>query len=127
VLVDCNSSPSAIRTAPGGRRPDIVLGDRFGTSAAPRLVLMASERLSALGWEVARNKPYAGGYITERYGRPGRNVHAIQLEINRALYADEEALLPHRGFETIREGLRTFVSFFSAEIEAEIDRPAAAE
>ena len=74
-----------------------------------------------------RNKPYAGGYITERYGRPRNNVHAIQIELNRSLYADEASLLPHHGFEPLRESLRTFVSFFGAEIEADLERPAAAE
>lgn len=127
VLVDCHSMPSTVRALPGRRRPDIVLGDRFGTSAAPRIVAMAMERLSALGWEVARNKPYAGGYITEKYGRPRAGIHVIQLELNRSLYADEESLLPHPAFDEVRELLRTFASFFSAEIDAELDRPAAAE
>lgn len=127
VLVDCHSMPSNVRTMPGGWRPDIVVGDRYGTSASPRIMSMAIDRLVALGFEVARNKPYAGGYITERYGRPRAGVHALQIELNRSIYADEENLVPHEGFETLRERLRAFVGFFSAEIDADLDRPLAAE
>jgi len=38
---------------------------------------------------VVRNTPYSGGFITRNYGRPARGVHALQIEINRALYMDE--------------------------------------
>jgi N-formylglutamate amidohydrolase len=127
VLIDCHSMPSTVRAVPGGRRPDVIIGDRIGTSAAGRLVAMAAARLSVLGWNVVRNKPYAGGFITERYGRPHRGVHAIQIELNRGLYADEERLVPHRGFDLVQASLRDFVSLFGVEIEAEMDRPAAAE
>jgi len=127
ILVDCHSMPSSVRVLPGGRRADIVVGDRFGTSAAPHFVAMATQRLGALGFEVTRNKPYAGGFITERYGRPRRGVHAIQIEINRGLYADEENFLPHAGFEPLRRRMWSFVQLFAAEVDAEIDRPAAAE
>lgn len=127
ILVDCHSMPSSVRTLPGGRRADIVVGDRFGTSAAPAYVAMATQRLTALGLDVTRNKPYAGGFITERYGRPRRGVHAIQIEINRGLYADEENFLPHAGFEPLRRRMWSFVQLFAAEVDAELDRPAAAE
>jgi N-formylglutamate amidohydrolase len=127
ILVDCHSMPSSVRTHPSGRRADIIIGDRFGTSIAHRYVLMAMHRLSALGWDVARNKPYAGGYITERYGRPRQGFHAVQLEISRGLYADEANFVPHAGFESLRSSLWDFVSCFTAEVEAELDRPQAAE
>ena len=127
ILIDCHSMPSTVRALPGGRRPDLVLGDRFGTSAAARIVSMASDRLSALGFDVARNKPYAGGYITETYGRPRRGIHAIQIEINRALYADEANLMPSAGLPHLRAALRTFVACFAAELDADLARPAAAE
>ena len=126
ILVDCHSMPSSVRALPGGRRPDIVIGDRFGTSAAGRLVTIATARLAALGYDVARNKPYAGGFITERYGRPPVGFHAIQLEINRALYADERAYRPHEGFALLRDRLAVFVAGFAADVEAEYLRPAAA-
>ncbi|HEX2017799.1 MAG TPA: N-formylglutamate amidohydrolase [Aurantimonas sp.] len=126
ILVDCHSMPSSVRALPGGRRPDMVIGDRFGTSAAGRLVAIASSRLAALGYDVARNKPYAGGFITERYGRPSMGFHAIQIEINRALYADERTYRPHDGFALLRDRLAAFAAGFAADVDAEYLRPAAA-
>jgi N-formylglutamate amidohydrolase len=70
-------------------RPDFVLGDRYGTSCLSILTDVAQETLQRLGYSVARNKPYAGGYITETYGAPHTGIHALQIEINRALYMDE--------------------------------------
>lgn len=127
ILIDCHSMPSSVRPMPGGPKADIVVGDRFGTSAAHHYVAMAVQRLTALGLDVTRNKPYAGGYITERYGRPRGGVHAIQLEINRALYADERNFVPHAAFGHFRRILWEFASCFAAEVESELQRPAAAE
>jgi len=127
ILVDCHSMPSSVRALPGGRRPDMVLGDRYGTSAGARLVTIATGRLTRLGYDVARNKPYAGGYITERYGRPAIGQHAIQIEINRGLYADERIYRPHAGFEVLAERLAAFVAGFAEDVDADYGLPAAAE
>ncbi|KQT85797.1 N-formylglutamate amidohydrolase [Aurantimonas sp. Leaf443] len=126
ILVDCHSMPSSVRTLPGGRRPDIVLGDRYGTSASGRLVAMASARLAGLGYDVTRNKPYAGGFITERYGRPSIGFHALQIEINRALYADERRFTPHHGLSALRDDMESFVRRFAEEVSAEYLAPPAA-
>ncbi|MCQ0987953.1 N-formylglutamate amidohydrolase [Jiella marina] len=127
ILIDCHSMPSSVRALPGGRRPDMVIGDRYGTSASSRFVSMATAHLSAFGFDVARNKPYAGGYITENYGRPPIDLHAMQIEINRGLYADERAFRPHEGFVRLRHQLGQFVERFAADVEADYSRPAAAE
>ncbi|MBO0661379.1 N-formylglutamate amidohydrolase [Jiella sp. MQZ9-1] len=127
ILIDCHSMPSSVRALPGGRRPHIVIGDRYGTSASSRLVAMATAHLTTFGFDVARNKPYAGGYITENYGRPSVGLHAIQIEINRSLYADEREFRPHGGFELLREELARFVARFAADVAADESRPAAAE
>jgi len=58
--------------------------------------------LEAAGYKVSRNTPYAGGYTTEHYGRPARRIHALQIEINRALYLDEARLTPTAGFDKLR-------------------------
>ena len=71
------------------RRPDIVIGDRYGTSCAPLLPDVVEETMSRLGYSVGRNKPYAGGFITEHYGNPASGLHAVQIELNRAIYMDE--------------------------------------
>ncbi|WP_102961208.1 N-formylglutamate amidohydrolase [Mangrovicella endophytica] len=127
VLVDCHSMPSSVRALPGGVRPDVVLGDRYGESASRRLVAAAAARLAALGYEVARNKPYAGGFITEHYGQPHTGVHALQIELNRALYADERRMLPHHGLTSLRDRLADFVAYFAAEVGGDFGLPAAAE
>ncbi len=90
VLIDCHSMPSTVRGGAGRLRPDVVIGDRYGTSCAPELTELSSEILTRYGYSVCRNKPYAGGYITEHYGKPGHGFHALQIEVNRALYLDEQ-------------------------------------
>jgi len=84
VLVDCHSMPSAAAV------PDVVLGDRYGISAAAHLMRAAERMFERHGFSIARNSPYAGGYTTHLYGRLARGVHALQVEINRGLYLDEE-------------------------------------
>lgn len=106
VLIDCHSMPS--RSWGNKPWPDFILGDRFGASCSPDLAIMATEILRGLGYKVAKNKPYAGGYITERYGKPASGFHALQIEINRALYIDEARLEKHRGFELLRRDLEQF-------------------
>ena len=93
VLIDCHSMPSNPIADYGGGRPDFVLGDRYGTSCSGELTRVAAEQLKALGYVVELNKPYAGGYITEHYGRPQAGLHALQVEVNRALYMDEMSLI----------------------------------
>jgi N-formylglutamate amidohydrolase len=89
VVVDCHSMPSIGVSRDEPRRPDVVIGDRYGTSCAPLLPDTVENTMSRLGYSVGRNKPYAGGFITEHYGNPAAGLHAIQLELNRAIYMDE--------------------------------------
>ena len=89
VIVDCHSMPSIGVSRDEPRRPDVVIGDRYGTSCAPLLPDRVEETMSRLGYSVGRNKPYAGGFITEHYGNPASGLHTIQLELNRAIYMDE--------------------------------------
>ena len=99
-LIDCHSMPSV---QPGRRNlADIVLGDRFGSSCDPRLTGRIERAFRAHGFSVARNAPYAGGYTTRRYGRPKRDCHAVQIEINRGLYMDEHAITRLDRFSEIR-------------------------
>lgn len=112
VLIDCHSMPSVggPQDKDKGRgRVDIVLGDRFGSSCAPELVAAVETRLTAQGLAVARNSPYAGGWSTERYGRPDRGLHALQIEINRNLYLDEREVAPSSGFERLKTQLEAMI------------------
>ena len=114
ILIDMHSMPhEAIRSAaPRDAMPQMVLGDRFGASAGPEVVDALQDVFTGLGLRVARNAPFAGAYVTQAYGRPGRGWHAVQVEIDRALYMDEATLEPHAGFDglcqVITEGLRRF-------------------
>ncbi|WP_436639121.1 N-formylglutamate amidohydrolase [Microbaculum sp. FT89] len=98
IVIDCHSMPSSRITRENRRRPDFVLGDRYGTSCTSILTDVAQETLQRLGYTVARNKPYAGGFITETYGSPGDGQHALQIEINRSLYMDETRYVRGGGF-----------------------------
>ena len=89
ILVDCHSMPSVGVSRDEPRRPDIVIGDRYGTSCAALLPDIVEETMGGLGYSIGRNKPYAGGFITEHYGNPASGLHTIQLELNRAIYMDE--------------------------------------
>ena len=86
---------------PGASRVDIVLGDRHGTSCQPEVTATAERALQACGYVVRRNTPYAGGFITRYYGRPDAGVHALQVEINRALYMDEARMSRGPGLGTV--------------------------
>ena len=89
IVVDCHSMPSVGVSREEPRRPDVVIGDRYGTSCAPILADTVEQTMSRLGYSVGRNKPYAGGFITEHYGNPASGLHTVQLELNRAVYMDE--------------------------------------
>jgi len=89
LVIDCHSMPSTPGHRNSTRLPDVVLGDVHGTSCAPQMTGFIETKLSRLGLRVRRNDPYAGGYITRHYGRPLDNVHALQIEVLRALYMDE--------------------------------------
>jgi N-formylglutamate amidohydrolase len=105
VLVDAHSMPASSLKREGMPLADIVLGDRYGTSATAAIVDIAESALRASGFRVARNRPYAGGYITEAYGEPQRGRHALQIEITRSLYMDEQRIEPHAGFDGVRTGI----------------------
>jgi N-formylglutamate amidohydrolase len=95
VLIDCHSMPAAAAA------PDIILGDRYGLSAAPIVTRIAERAFETQGFRVARNIPYAGGFTTQLHGRPARGVHALQIEVNRGLYMDEERILRTASFPEV--------------------------
>jgi N-formylglutamate deformylase len=108
IIVDCHSMPSAAAT------PDVILGDRYGVTAAPSLTARAQEAFERTGFTVARNAPYAGGFTTQLYGRPGHGIHALQIELNRALYLDEEAIRPGPGFDDVRGRIGEALAYLCA-------------
>jgi N-formylglutamate amidohydrolase len=114
LLVDCHSMPESSSNIGGAnsRRfhgPDIVLGDAFGTSCAQPLVDHAERVLRQHGLTVRRNDPYAGGYITRHYGQPREHAHAMQIEIARSLYMNEQHIEKHQGFAAIQSTMTDLV------------------
>lgn len=105
VLIDCHSMPSIARPAIGDPRAEVILGDRNGTSCDPRLTDVVSALFRGAGYRVARNKPYAGGHITESFGRPAEGIHALQIEMSRALYMNEARLTKTAGFARLERDL----------------------
>lgn len=104
-LIDCHSMPS---NQPGRRGlAEIVLGDRFGSSCCGRLTSAAERAFRRLGYKVARNAPYAGGYTTRTYGRPRAGLHTLQIEIRRDLYMDEALVRKTAGFASLRDDIAT--------------------
>ncbi len=113
VHLNCHSMPSVAAEYatefPGERHPDVVLGDRDGTSAASALTASIAEFLSSRGYEVAVNHPYKGVELVRRYSRPSEHRHSIQIEVNRRLYMDEGTLELHEGFERLQGDLRALI------------------
>jgi N-formylglutamate amidohydrolase len=108
LVIDCHSMPSGVsggvssgvssdvssdggpQAGKNGKGADVVLGDCFGTACTAVVTDTAEQAFEAMGLTVVRNKPYAGGFTTRHYGRPEQGIHALQIEINRSLYMDEE-------------------------------------
>ncbi|ETX16007.1 N-formylglutamate amidohydrolase [Roseivivax halodurans JCM 10272] len=129
VLLDCHSMPheAVDGLARGGaKRPDIVIGDRFGASASAHVVDRIEAAFTSAGLSVTRNTPFAGAFITQHYGRPARRQHAVQIEIDRAIYMDEVRIRPNANFHAFRRILRGVIAEVAAIGNAQ-SRPLAAE
>ena len=113
VLIDCHSMPSfggPMDRDPGTERADMVLGDRFGTSCAKVVTDTVENVLTRAGFRVERNDPYAGGFTTRNYGRPDSGVHALQIEIKRSLYMDEDTMERLPALETVTETMNNLIA-----------------
>jgi N-formylglutamate amidohydrolase len=112
LLVDCHSMPSIggpMDNDQGNTRTDIILGDRFGSSCAPWITDLAQSILEKEGFIVKRNRPYAGGFTTHHYGTPADHVHALQIELNRALYMNEESVTRLPELEDIKKRIESLI------------------
>jgi len=129
VLIDCHSMPSFRNGPATGIRPDIVIGDRYGSACAPEITHYVRDVFQELGYRVDVNRPYAGGFITEHYGRPEIGLHAIQIELNRGLYMDEHKIAKSEKFDAFAEDLQAFFSRIITMPQTSLagDQPLAAE
>lgn len=105
---------------PGRRRPDINLGDRQGRTCDPAFSAFAAGFFRARGLKVALNAPYQGASLVRRHGDPANGRQALQIEISRGLYMDEERLEPHAGFDALRETVAGFLDAAADFVRAEL-------
>jgi N-formylglutamate amidohydrolase len=120
ILIDCHSMPSSSVSRDDGAKADIVLGDRYGTSCATLLIDLVEAALRGRGYTVVRNKPYAGGFITEHYGEPALGRHALQIELNRGLYMDERSMQKRPSFPALADDLTQAFGQVIADLEGEL-------
>ena len=109
LLIDCHSMPQA-EGATKANQPDVVLGDRFGAACGREITAAVEEFFAGKGLHVARNRPYAGGFITEAHGAPDQHRHALQIEVNRGLYMDERKQCRSAGFASLKKVLDDFAA-----------------
>jgi len=112
ILIDCHSMPHSATenmVVKGGRRPDIVLGDRYGASAPTSLVEYIENSFREEGFTVSRNVPFAGAYNLQKYGRPTASFYALQIEIDRALYMDEVKIQKTAGYWDVKSSIENVV------------------
>lgn len=113
LLIDCHSMPSVggpHDPDAGRRRADIVLGDCFASTCSEAAVRLVERTMSARGYKVVRNKPFAGGFTTRHYGRPAQGLHTLQIEINRGLYMDETAIKPNGGMSKLTSDMTALLA-----------------
>jgi N-formylglutamate amidohydrolase len=125
ILIDCHSMPSASSDPSSGQRPHFVLGDRFGVACDPRLTRFVRDTLQGKGYSVQLNRPYAGGFITEHYGKPVSGIQALQIEINRGLYLNEVSLEKTDGFAALQVALSDLAVALIEWTQPTVDRQAA--
>ncbi len=113
-LIDCHSMPS--QQGERGGWPDFVLGDRFGASCASEVTRLVQSYLKNLGYRVHLNKPYAGGYITEHYGKPYHGVHVLQIEVDRSLYMNEETFEKSPSFSGLQWDISRLIGLLIQEL-----------
>ncbi len=127
VLIDTHSMPRDALAHLPAPRPDIVLGDRNGGSASARVTEAITEAVLAEGFRLRRNSPFAGAYIAAAYGRPARNVHVVQLELDRSLYMDERLIEPRADYPLFANSFSRLIARLADIRPTEGDMPVAAE
>ena len=127
VLIDMHSMPHDAVAHVKGPRPDIVLGNRHGLSASGAVTDIIAGAFEAQGWSLRRNSPFAGAHICAAYGRPSRQCHVVQIEIDRSIYMDEAALRPLDGFDAVAARIDDAIARIAGSGLAREDRAIAAE
>ena len=121
LLVDCHSMPSyrfMNSRLPSNRQADVVIGNNYDKSCSRKISRYVAQHFEEDGLSVRFNAPYAGGYNTVHYGVPDRKRHAIQIELNRNLYLNEEDLSLNGNFENLRDSITKLADKLNREIQS---------
>lgn len=110
ILLDVHSMPPIPAKLAEDVPPRIVIGDRFGSSAASIYAELAIGQAQAVGLKAALNTPYSGDYILQRHGKPHRGIHALQLEVDRSLYLDSDLREPTAGLKAAASFVQSVVA-----------------
>lgn len=113
IVLSMHSMPGPSPDAPpnAGSRADVVTGTAGRSTAHPEIIALVEQHVRAQGWSVVRDDPYPGGATTRRFGKPREAVHAIQIELARRLYMDEQTLAKRAdGFALTQSFCRTLVA-----------------
>ena len=112
ILIDCHSMPMrsthSLRSS-DGKSPNIVLGNRFGSSCSSDIMEQIKSSFESAGFRVSQNIPFSGAYILKNYGRPSINQHAIQIEIDRGLYLNEKLVEKSDKYYDLKYKLKTVI------------------
>lgn len=113
ILIDCHSMPSSGHSIAGkadNQQVDVVLGNKYGKTCAFELMQFVDSHLKSLNLVVRQNYPYAGGYTTQHYGNPGRSIHTLQIEVNRAIYMNEETITRNENYTALKKKLSNLLN-----------------
>ena len=113
IILDFHSMPSKSANGVHGAEGNVIIGDAYGRSARVDVVRNVARIFADMGYKVLRNTPYAGGFITRLYGQPQKRISAIQIEISRAIYMDENTLKTNESFGKTRYDITSFLEAFS--------------
>lgn len=116
LLIDLHSMPPLGPKTGEDPAVDFVIGDRFGASCESRLVIAGFDQFHIGGTSAAHNRPYAGGYVLDRHGAPGRGINALQLEICRSAYLDHDLREPGIGLPAVVDAVTAFVRRMADEL-----------
>ena len=118
LLIDLHSMPPLKPRVGEARGAEFVIGDRFGASCDPMLVAKGQNFLEGKGRIVTHNRPYSGGYVLNAHGLPRHNIHALQLEICRSTYLDENLDMPGEGLASVARLVAGFARLLGQEVDA---------
>ena len=92
LLWDAHSIRKSVPTIRKEDFPDMILGNNDETTADPKIISTALNNLRSGEFEISHNTPFKGGHITRYFGKPEKNVHTLQLEMNKILYMNDDEL-----------------------------------